>query len=108
MSRQSMIESDINSFLGSLQGLDNNARKDLLKNLIQKHIILTESDLVIDYYDTINMMGRASSIYAQMPVPVTISGKRLDATQLSSYAMLQSVVEFLNSKGAIKRLPVFK
>lgn len=108
MKRQTMINKDIAEFLDLQQNLDNNSRKDLLKNMMAKHIILTESPLVLDYYDIINILTRASSIYAEMPMPVKISDKVLTGSQLSNYAIIESTIELLNSKGAIKRLPTFK
>ena len=108
MKRQALINKDINDFLELQDGLDNNSRRDLLKNLINKHIILTESPLMIDYYDTIGILARASNIYAEMSVPVRISNKNLGDYQLSGYAVIESTIEFLNNKGAIKRLPKFE
>jgi hypothetical protein len=108
MKRQTLINRDINDFLEAQSGLDNNSKRDLLRNLIEKHIILTESPLLVDYYDTLNILTRASSIYSEMPVPIIISGKQLGDYQLSSFAVIESTIEFLNNKGAIKRLPKFK
>lgn len=108
MKRQTLINRDINDFLEAQSGLDTESKRDLLKNLIQKHIILTESPLMLDYYDTLNILSRASNIYAEMSVPLLISDKRLGDHQLSGYAIIESTIEFLNNKGAIKRLPKFK
>jgi hypothetical protein len=106
--RQTLINRDINDFLEAQDGLDNNSKRDLLKNIIQKHIILTESPLVLDYYDTVNILTRASNIFAEMKVPMIIAGKQLGDYQLSGFAVIESTIEFLNNKGAIKKLPKFK
>jgi hypothetical protein len=103
-----MINRDINDFLESQEGLDNNSKRDLLKNIISKHIILTEGPLVLDYYDIISIIDRASKIYTEMSMPVKISDKSLSGSQASNYAIIESTIELLNNKGAIKRLPKFK
>lgn len=108
MKRREMIEKDINEFLNIQQGMDNNSKRDLLKSIFDKHIILTESPLEIDYHDTMNILGQASNIYAEMPMPVIISKKHLDSTQVIKFCVLESFVRFLNNKGALKRLPIFK
>jgi hypothetical protein len=108
MKRKEMIEKDINEFLNNQQGLDISSKRELLKNMFNKHIILTESPLEIDYYDTVNVLGQAANIYSEMSMPVRISGKTLDSNQVIKLAVLESFISFLNNKGAIKRLPIFK
>lgn len=108
MSRKDLIDKDINEFLANQQGLDNNAKRDLLRNIFQKHIILAESNLEVDYADIISVMGQASSMYSEIPMPIKISGKVLDHNQCVKFVVMDSLVRFLNSKGAFKRLPIFK
>jgi hypothetical protein len=101
------IEADIHLFLLKVDEMKYNDRKSLLMAMFQKHISLNESELILSKYDLDTIVNSAASIYSSASLPTNISGKFLLPNEAVNLALVESTIELLNSKGAIKRLPKF-
>lgn len=101
------IERDVIQFLSKINEYKDQDRKAILMAIFQKHIVLNEGDLLLNEHDFNVIMGLASSKYKEMGLPVLIGRKKLLPNEATNLALIDAVVELLNSKGAIKRLPFF-
>jgi hypothetical protein len=101
------IEQDVLQFLSKVEEIGTNDRKDLLMAIFQKHIILNESDLHLNKHDFDTVLGLARGRYVKEALPISISGKVLLPQESLSLMTMESTMEVLNSKGALKRLPSF-
>lgn len=108
MSNQSeAVEQEINLFLSKVDELKHKDRKELLMAMFAKHAILNQSDIVLDSGDFDSIIKNASTLYVSQPLPVTISRKVLIPQESVNLTIIEATIAFLNSKGAIKRLPSF-
>lgn len=101
------IEADVALFLSKVDEMRYNDRKDLLMAIFQKHIALNESELILTKHDLDVIVSLASAGYASMPLPANVSGKFLLPKEAVNLSLVESTIELLNNKGAIKRTPKF-
>lgn len=101
------IEADVNQFLTKVDELKNSDRKDLLMAIFQKHIVLNESELILNRHDFDVIISGASNRYVNENLPIMIGSKKLLPTEAVNLMVIESTIELLNNKGAIKRLPKF-
>lgn len=101
------IEADVNLFLSKVDEMKHNDRKDLLMAIFQKHIVLNESDLMLSKHDFDTIIGLSAMLYAERSLPINVSGKTLLPSEATNLTLIESAIQLLNNKGAIKRLPKF-
>ena len=98
---------DISLFLSKVEELRHSDRKELLMTILYKHVVLSESDLVLTKYDFDMMIGGAKNNVGREALPQSIGGKAIDQREAINLLMIESVISVLNNKGALKRLPKF-
>jgi hypothetical protein len=98
---------DISLFLIRVDELTHSDRKDLLLTMLKKHLLLDKSELILSKYDYDMMISKAKTDFSENAVPTSISGKSIDHKDSINVLLIESVINVLNSKGALKRLPKF-
>lgn len=98
---------DISLFLSKVEELTNSGRKELLMSILQKHVALSESELVLSKYDFDMIVSGAVGSYSREALPKKLSGKELDHKEIVNLLLIESAIGVLNNKGALKRLPKF-
>lgn len=109
----SSVNDDISDFLYKVDSLRPEDRRALLTLLVNKHIVTSGANLVINYEDLEQIMMNARNIYVATPAPMRLANRKndsveLSATQFNQFCMVEAVIGFLNSKEALKRFPEFK
>ena len=102
------IRHDLSEYFAKEESLSLNSRKKLLNNIFEKHLIFKDEPLSLNMRDYEFIVGGAKSMFSKKNLPITISGKDLDETQLLVYFVIESTLSFLNSKNVLKNVPQFE
>jgi hypothetical protein len=97
------LRKDILFFLTKMHELSHEDKIRLLVNLFEKNLILKQSSLRIGFVDFNSIISRSKNLVAQASLPVKIGNKQLDYSEINQAMMVMAVVEFLNSKDALKK-----
>jgi hypothetical protein len=98
---------DIVLFLSKVDELKHSDRKELLVAMMRKHLVLSQSDIMLDKYDLDMIISGAKSEYSKEPIPTRISGREIDQNEAVKILLIESAVRVFNNKGALKRIPKF-
>lgn len=98
---------DISLFLTKIDELTHSDRKELLLIVLKKHFLLDRSELLLSKYDYDMIISKAKTDFSENAIPTSISGKTIDHKDSINILLIESVINTLNSKGALKRLPKF-
>ena len=104
MSSREELEQDLAFYFSKEEELKLDDRRALLRNIMQKHFIITDSDITFNKKDFDRIVSDAKSLMAKIDLPVRVSGQILDSQQLVSLALIEATIGALNSKGVTKRL----
>lgn len=97
------IRKDILFFLNKAHELSHEDKVNLLSNLFEKNMILKQSSLRIGYIDFNSIISRSKDLVTQAALPVKIGKKQLDYSEIGLAMIVLAVIEFLNSKDALKK-----
>ena len=99
---------DIGVFLSRLDELTLQAKRDLLRTMFEKHMILNFEDLVLDRYDFYTILGQAKTRYANDVIPKKIGRHDITSQEAANLLLIESAFDFLSTKSALKRIPKFE
>jgi hypothetical protein len=99
------VESEIKEVLNDLDSLPAEYRSKRLMQVFDKHIMLNKAPLLITHYDIITMISQAKGNIVSLPGRIEVSNKELSMEDIRFVAILKSLIGYLNSKDALKRLP---
>lgn len=104
------VDQDINAFFDQIEGQSSSDKKQSLRNLMEKYIHLTTSEYHMDERDLRKIIDRAKSIMSNKTMPVYLGQKAAEIKQeeLMPMCVIESSVEYFNSKECLKRRPKFK
>jgi hypothetical protein len=104
------VDQDINAFFDQIEGQSLSDKKQSLRNLMEKYIHLTTSEYNMDEQDLRKIVDRAKSIMSNKTMPVYLGQKATEVKQedLMPMCVIESSVEYFNSKECLKRRPKFK
>lgn len=94
---------DIAFFLSKKNELSHEDQKKLLLNLFEKNLILKQTSLRIGFVDLNSIISRSKDLVVQAKLPMKIGKHTLDYTEVNLAMVVMAVIEFLNSKDALKK-----
>lgn len=107
MSFPEEIDQDIALFLSKLEELTLADKRELLRSMFKKHLVLNHGELVLTKYDFDSIVGAAKSNYSRDRIPKEIGGKTIDQGEAVNLFVIEATIGVLNQKGALNRLPKF-
>lgn len=105
MSELEQIERDLKEYLAKEPNLKREERLRYLLNVFDKHFTFRKLEHVINHHDLFNIVARSKSAFASMVMPTYVTKKKIDSTDASAIAMIESIVSYLNQHDLIKKVP---
>lgn len=106
MADPNAIERDLREYLEKEKNLHRQDKLEYLRKLFAKHFALDELSFLVTKNDLFHIMSSAKSEYTKLSLPLFISGRAVDSSELSSVAMIEALVSFLNKNHLLNRRPV--
>ena len=101
------VDADIALFLSQENSLGLADKRTLLRAMFDKHLVLQTSDLILNRFDFNQIISNTVSAYSRDALPSSIGNQTLDQNEVRNMVIMETFASFLNSKGALKRLPKF-
>lgn len=113
MSLSDDLDKDILEFLSKVDNMRFEDRKELLSMIIKKHVLLSNSPIMLTYEDFIRATGMAKTSYVDTAFPIYVrdlknNPRELKLDENANFCLFESVISVLNNKEAFKKLPSFK
>lgn len=104
MSDPQQVEKDLREYLEQESNLRREDRLKYLKAIFDKYLTLTKLDHMITRHDLLGIISGAMSSYSKLSLPVSVSNKKIDNSELTSLAMVESITGYLNKNHLLKKL----
>lgn len=104
MSDPKDIDMDLKEYLDKEPNLNREDRIKYLKAVFGKHFTISELDHSVNYYDLQTILSMAKSQWVNQKLPMSVSKKQILSTDINSVVILESVLNYLNSKKLLKKL----
>jgi len=104
MSDLKNIESDLREYLTKESNLRGEDKFRYLKAIFDKHFAISELEHSINYYDIQTIMSFAKGQWVRQSLPLNVSGKEISSMDVSSVAMLESVLNYLTGNKLLRKL----
>lgn len=107
MSNPEQLDRELREYLEQEPNLRRDERLVVLKNIMHKHLEFNKLEHVINNYDLFSIISRSKSEYSSFKLPMKISRKQVDSSDLPHVAIIESVLSYLNKMSLLKRLVKF-
>lgn len=107
MSDPQQLDRELREYLEKEPNLRREDRLIFLKSIFHKHLEFTKLDHVVNNRDLFDIISTAKSEYSKLNLPLHISKKRVEATDLAHVAMITSIVGYLNRMSLLKKTVKF-
>ncbi len=101
------VEQDIGTFLARHESMTMSDRRELLRAMFKKHILINEGELILSKYDFDMILGTAKNAFSRERIPQKIGDKDFYSAEAAQLFLIEAVFSVLNSKDALKKLPKF-
>lgn len=105
MSDPNEVERDLREYLEKEKNLHRQDKLEYLRLLFDRHFQMKKLDHLITKNDLFGIISGAKSEYNNISLPLHISGRKVDTSELTAIAMIEAVVSYLNKNHLLKRLP---
>lgn len=102
MSREKVIQ-EIAEYLVKEPNMMRSDRKEALERIVDREFYEREKTHVINRIDLLQMVSNGGAIIAKMKMPVCISNKQIDQTDVRHVAMIEAIIGYLNRNGLLNR-----
>jgi len=99
------FELDLGLYLAKEKELSPEDKRRLLMAIFEKQLILNSSDFKVDYFDFQKVRGDTINMLATANTRIKMDRKELSDQEVAHVFLLENFISFLNSKGALKRMP---
>jgi hypothetical protein len=107
MADPKQIEQELREYLEREPNLRRDDRIVYLMNIINKHFEIDRIDHMVSYSDFSDMVSRAKASFATKPLPLRISNRQVDPSEVSHVLVIEALVGYLNKNRLLKRLVKF-
>lgn len=104
MSNPDELERELREYLQKEPNLSRGDRLAYLKTIFNKHWEFNKLEHVVTRGDLFDIMSYAKKTYTQFKLPLSVSGKQIDATEAPMVAQIEAVVSYLGKMNLLKRL----
>lgn len=103
MSDKETVDRDIGEYLAKADNLRNADKRSYLRALFDKHFTFTRLPHLVVKHDLNVIISGAKSNFATQRNRPHISGKLVDQSELTSLAVIDSFISYLNQNGLLKK-----
>lgn len=100
----SQIEKDLREYLEKESNLRREDRLKYLMAIFDKHFTFNKLDHLATRHDIFQVISMAKSVYASFSLPMYISQKKMDNSELTPVAIIESFTNYLNKHNLLKKL----
>lgn len=104
MSDSQQIEKDLREYLEAEGNLRREDRLRYLKAIFDKHFTLSKLDHMITRNDFLGIVSSSKSAYNHLNLPINVSNKKIDNSELTTLAMIEGFTAYLNKNHLLKKL----
>jgi hypothetical protein len=105
MSDPNVVEQDLREYLEKEKNLHKQDKLEYLRIMFNKHLSLNKLNHMVTKNDLFGIQSEAKKEYSQLTLPMFVTGRSVDSSELPSIAMIEAVVSYLNKNHLLKRLP---
>lgn len=104
MSMKDEVEQELRVYLEKEHGMLRQDKVSYLLSIFDKHLLFNISDYSMKYYDVYKVINDAKQGMSSLNLPVEISRKRLEPSEVANVAVIEAFISFLNSNEILKKL----
>lgn len=105
MSNKESVENDLREYLERENNLHRQGKLDYLRATFSKHLALQKLDHLVTKGDLFDIVSSAKNELRNMTLPMHVSGRKIDNTELNAIAMIEALVSYLNKHHLLKSVP---
>lgn len=107
MSNPEQLDRELREYLEKEPNLRREDRLNYLKSIINKHLEFGKLEHVINNRDLFDIMSGAKAAYTNFRLPLKVTKKQVDSSELTSMAVIESALSYLNKMNLLKKLVKF-
>ena len=107
MSDPQQLEREIREYLEKEPNLRREDRLAYLKAIFNKHFEFNKLEHCVNTYDLNEIISGAKNNYSNKRVPVRITKRQVDSSELPHLAIIESFIGYLNRNHLLKKLVKF-
>lgn len=107
MSNKEKVDLDLREYLLKAENMRNEDKMNHLRALFDKYFTFRLTEHYVTKHDLYQLISDAKSQYVNLPLNPEISGKRVDKTDLTSIAVMEAFILYLNKNNLLKKLVKF-
>jgi hypothetical protein len=104
MSSLEQVEQELREYLDKEPNLRRQDKLVYLRAIFDKHLTLSKLEHELNYFDFHEILCGAKIAYSNLRLPMRISRKPIDGSEVPNVAMIESVMSYLNKHSLLKRL----
>lgn len=103
MSNKDSVDKDLQEYLAQADNLKNADKLNYLRALFDKHFIFNKLDHSIIRHDLYSIASAAKGQFSNQRARPHISGKQVDSSELTTIAVIEAFIGYLNRNELLKR-----
>lgn len=107
MSNPDQLDRELREYLEKEPNLGRNERLLFLRGIFSKHLDFNKLEFVVNNTDFNNIISTSKVEYASLRLPMKLSKRQVDNSDLPHVAMINSVISYLNKHTLLRRLVRF-
>lgn len=107
MSNPDQLDRELKEYLEKEPNLRRDERVTYLRSIVNKHLELNKLEHVINSYDLTNIICFSKVEYTKLRLPMKITRRQVDNSDLPHVAMIEAVISYLNKNHLLKKLVKF-
>ena len=107
MSNPQEIERELREYLEKEPNLRRDERLVYLRTIFNKHLEFGKLEHVVNAGDLFDIISGAKSNYTKAPLPMRISKRPIDSSELPHVAMIESFISYLNKMSLLRKVVRF-
>lgn len=107
MSNPDQLDRELREYLEKEPNLRRDERLIVLRGIVNKHLEFNKLEHVITSSDLFNIVSESKVQYTKFRLPMKITKRQVDSSDLPHVAMIESALSYLNRMNLLKRLVKF-
>jgi len=107
MSNIQQLDTELKEYLEKEPNLRREDRLSYLRAIMGKHLEMSKLEHVVNNYDLFSIISGAKTAYSRLNLPIKITKKQVDSSDVPSVAMVESVISYMNKNNLLKKLVKF-
>lgn len=104
MSNPDELDKELREYLNQEPNLSRGDRLAYLKAVMNKHLEFNKLEHVVNHRDLWEIVSGSKKNYTDFRLPLNVSGRVVDTSEVTHVAMIEAVVSYLNRMNLLKRL----